>query len=295
MSFFDKFKNHTSATSKNLCDVIKSLEKNEIVMKPSENKVPSAPDDCKLGGKPYLSADFEWPTFKSAYDGITRPLSFFCQINLAQVKPYDKDSALPERGMLYFFYECESSAWGFDPADEGAARIFFFENTDRFVPLDPPDDLAAEYIIPEIAVEFKPHNSYLSFEEFENYSDLHCDFEDYDKVLENLGVDPDSDQDNHKLLGYADAIQGDMLTECERVSRGLYCGNARSYRNTPDEIEADIAKHAGDWLLLLQLSTTTKDDFEWMFGDCGMLYFYIRKDDLAAKRFDKMQFALQCC
>ena len=31
-----------------------------------------------------------------------------------------------------------------------------------------------------------------------------------------------------------------------------------------------------------------------MFGDCGMLYFYIRKEDLAARRFDNVHFVLQC-
>ena len=295
MSVFDKFKKKTPAIPKNLCEVIKPLEKNEIIMKTMENKKVESPDDCKLGGKPYLPADFEWPTFKSADDGITRPLSFFCQINLAQVKPYDKDNVLPGRGMLYFFYECASSAWGFDPADNGAARVFYFENTDGFVPLDLPDALEEEYTIPEIAVEFELQKSYPSFEEFENYSDLDCDWDDYDDELEKLGVDADRDAENHKLLGYADTIQGEMLTECERVSRGLYCGGAESYENTPDEVKADIEKHAGDWTLLLQLSTVTKGDFEWMFGDCGMLYFYIRKDDLAARKFDKIHFSLQCC
>ena len=295
MSVFDKFKKKTPAIPKNLCEVIKPLEKNEIIMKTMENKKVESPDDCKLGGKPYLPADFEWPTFKSADDGITRPLSFFCQINLAQVKPYDKDNVLPGRGMLYFFYECASSAWGFEPADNGAARVFYFENTDGFVPLDLPDALEEEYTIPEIAVEFELQKSYPSFEEFENYSDLDCDWDDYDDELEKLGVDADRDAENHKLLGYADTIQGEMLTECERVSRGLYCGDAESYENTPDEVKADIEKHAGDWTLLLQLSTVTKGDFEWMFGDCGMLYFYIRKDDLAARKFDKIHFSLQCC
>ncbi len=295
MSVFDKFKKKTPAIPKNLCEVIKPLEKNEIIMKTMENKKVESPDDCKLGGKPYLPADFEWPTFKSADDGITRPLSFFCQINLAQVKPYDKDNVLPGRGMLYFFYECASSAWGFDPADNGAARVFYFENTDGFVPLDLPDALEEEYTIPEIAVEFELQKSYPSFEEFENYSDLDCDWDDYDDELEKLGVDADRDAENHKLLGYADTIQGEMLTECERVSRGLYCGDAESYENTPDEVKADIEKHAGDWTLLLQLSTVTKGDFEWMFGDCGMLYFYIRKDDFAARKFDKIHFSLQCC
>ncbi len=295
MSVFDIFKNKAPVTPKNLRDVIKSLEKNEVIMKTMEDKKVAAPDDCKLGGKPYLPSGFEWPTFKSADDGITRPLSFFCQINTAQVKPYDKDNILPESGMLYFFYECGSLTWGFDPADNGAARVFYFENIDGFVPLDLPDDLEEEYTIPEIAVEFESQKSYPSFEEFENYSDLDCDWDDYDDELEKLGVDADRDAENHKLLGYADLIQGEMLTECERVSRGLYCGNAENYKNTPNEVKADIEKHAGDWTLLLQLSTVTKGDFEWMFGDCGMLYFYIRKDDLAARKFDKIHFSLQCC
>ncbi len=295
MSVLGKSHQNDCTSPKNLCDVIRSLEKNGIVMETAENEKVAAPDDSKIGGKPYLPADFIWPTFRSAGDGVTRPLSFFCQINLAQVKAYDKDHLLPGRGILYFFYECESFAWGFDPADRGAARVFYFENTDGFVPLAPPEDLAGEYTIPEIAVKFRSQKSYPGFEEFENYSDLDCDWEEYEEALEKTGIDTEKDPKGHKLLGYADAIQGDMLTECERVSRGLYCGDAESYRNTPDDVKAEIAKHAGDWLLLLQLSTITKGDFEWMFGDCGMLYFYIRKDDLAAKRFDKIQFALQCC
>ena len=109
-----------------------------------------------------------------------------------------------------------------------------------------------------------------------------------------MGVSIDEDPEEHKLLGYADIIQNEMLTECERTSRGLYCGDPESYRNTPKDVEADIAKHAADWVLLLQLSTITKGDFEWMFGDCGMLYFYIRKEDLAAMRFDKASFSVQC-
>lgn len=62
-----------------------------------------------------------------------------------------------------------------------------------------------------------------------------------------------------------------------------------SYDNTPDEVKADIEKHAAIGAAS-QLSTVTKGGFELMFGDCGMLYFYIRKDDLAARKFDKIHF-----
>ena len=275
---------------------IKALEKSEILMMPKEKGSVKHPGASKIGGKPYLPADFEWPTFTDSDDNVTRPLSFFCQINLAEVKPYDREGVLPGRGTLYFFYECESMKWGLDAADHGAARVFWFDTTDLMncVPLDIPADIAEEYVIPEIALQFKARKSYPKFEEFEVYSDLEPDWEEYDEVLEKLGVNIDEDPEEHKLLGYADVIQNEMLTECERTSRGLYCGDPESYRNTPKDVEADIAKHAADWTLLLQLSTITKGDFEFMFGDCGMIYFYIRKEDLAAMRFDKANFSVQC-
>ena len=31
-----------------------------------------------------------------------------------------------------------------------------------------------------------------------------------------------------------------------------------------------------------------------MFGDCGRVYFCIRKEDLAARRFDRVWLILQC-
>ena len=294
MSIFDIFKKNPK--NDKLYAAIKALEKSEILMMPQENASVKHPGASKIGGKPYLPADFTWPTFTDSDDNVTRPLSFFCQINLAEVKPFDKEGVLPGRGTLYFFYECESMKWGFDAADHGAARMFWFDTTDALncAPLEIPAEIPEEYVIPEIALQFKARKSYPKFEEFEVYSDLEPDWEEYDSVLEKLGVDVDEDSEDHKLLGYADIIQNEMLTECERTSRGLYCGDPESYRNTPKDVEADIAKHAADWVLLLQLSTITKGDFEFMFGDCGMIYFYIRKEDLAAMRFDRASFSVQC-
>ena len=50
-----------------------------------------------------------------------------------------------------------------------------------------------------------------------------------------------------------------------------------------------------DWLLLFQLDTVTKDDFELMFGDCGRIYYYIRKEDLEARNFYNVWLIMQCC
>lgn len=277
-----------------LREAIGALQKNAIEIVPMPTEEAASPDASKLGGKPYLPADFVWPTSQSTEDGITYPLSFFCQINLAEVMAYDADHLLPKRGMLYFFFECGAPGCIFEPADRSSARVFYFEDTDGFTPLALPDDLEAEYVIQEIAIQFQAQKSYPCIEEFSCFSDLPCTWDAYNMILQEFGAATEGDPENHRMLGYADVIQEEMLTECEQVSRGIYCGNSASYESLPEETKMDIKQHAQDWILLLQLSTIIKDDFEWMFGDCGMLYFYIRKDDLAARSFDNVHFSLQC-
>ena len=46
-------------------------------------------------------------------------------------------------------------------------------------------------------------------------------------------------------------------------------------------------------MLLLQLDTD--DDAGMTWGDCGMLYFWITKQDLEAGRFENTWMVLQCC
>lgn len=287
MSIFDSLKKKKG--SKELEKVVSALAKNEIVMEVEDGET-IAPDASKLGGLPYLPKGFEWPQFSD--EGVERPLSFLCQIALADVKKSDRDGLLPEKGMLYFFYDCEAFRWGFDPEDKGCARVFYYENTDGFVPFEWPEGVEEDYIVPEMAVRFVQRKSYPMYEELEFHSDVDCEWEDYDEVLEKLGVDLDAEE--HKLLGYAHIIQNEMLSECERVSRGLYCGDPESYQNTPEDEETAIQIGAKDWILLLQLSTLEKDGWELMWGDCGMLYFYIKKQDLLQRRFENAWFSLQC-
>lgn len=286
MSIFDLFKKKSYPVPKGL---VSSLAKNEIVMSVDEDADAVPPQASKIGGKPWLPKDFQWPVYKS---DETHPLSFLCQINLAEVKQYDRDGLLPEKGMLYFFYECEAFCWGFDPEDTGCAQVFYYEDIDGFAPVEWPKDIAEDYVVPEMAVRFKAQPSYPKYEELEYHSSMECDWGDYDTALEKLGVDMDAE--NHKLLGYADIIQNEMLSECERVTRGLYCGDPESYQNTSEDEEASIQRGAKDWILLLQLTTLEKGDWEWMWGDCGMLYFYIKRQDLAARHFENAWFSLQC-
>jgi uncharacterized protein YwqG len=273
-------------------EVIKGLGKNEIVIEADETAGVTRPDESKIGGKPYLPPDFKWPTFLLEDDEI-EPLSFLCQINLADVKEYDKDGALPSRGMLYFFYDYTSASWGYDPDEQEDARVYYFEDTEGFVPLDIPDELYEESTIPEIKISFRTKVAYPSFEEFSEKFGAPMDFEEYYDILRHLSAELDSESE-HKLIGYADIIQNEMLADCERISRGLYCGDYESYLETSAELQGDIEKRADDWTLILQLGTLCKGGEEWMFGDFGMIYFYVRKDDMKKGRFDDTVFFVQC-
>lgn len=291
MSILDFFKKAKNTSPK---AVAKKLARNQISMEPKETASEILTNQSKIGGRPYLPADFVWPTFFDKEADAERPLSFFCQINLAETKAYDRDKLLPKTGMLSFFYDCEAFRWGFDPEDAGAARVFYFENLTDFVPHEIPQALNESYVIPELSLAFATQPSYPMYEELEHHSNIQCEWDDYDDARAELGVKIDEDPEGHKLLGYADIIQNEMLSECERVSRGLYTGTPDYRKDLSNEDEADIWEKAKDWTLLLQLGTIEKDEFEWMFGDCGFLYYYIRKQDLAAKQFDRCWFIVQC-
>ncbi len=274
--------------------VLESVKRNEIGIYQSESAI--APNASKLGGKPFLPKDFAWPYFEgeSYEDGWGNwPLSFICQINLDEVKKYDEEKLLPEKGMLYFFYESASQVWGFDPSDKGAARVFYYENTEGFAALDFPEDLKEEFIIKELRFDFYRGESYPSFEELEIHSDIDCDWEEYDEALEALDMDLEVFLGT-KFLGYADIIQSEMLTQCEEISRGIYCGDGNTYAALTEAEKADIKKCAGEWILLAQFNSFDEGDFELMFGDCGKIYYYIKKDDLKNRNFENIWLVLQC-
>ena len=103
--------------------------------------------------------------------------------------------------------------------------------------------------------------------------------------------DPD---ERSKLLGWADAIQGSMPAECELVTSGYYLGGG--WDEIPKNEVEEAEKEAPDkWLPLLQLDTVEDGDLTRdLVCDCGRLYFYITRDDLAARRFENVWLILQC-
>ena len=249
----------------------------------------------RFGGVPDVPADFTWPVFETAtYDDDDvkpRPLAFLAQVCCAALAPYDTDGLLPKTGVLSFFYELGSQRWGYDPADRGCARVFWFPETAELSPAAFPEELSAEYRLPALGVLLSAEASYPSAEDFyAGREEQSGDWEPYWEARTMLGVE---DPDNRScLLGWPDVIQSSFFRECELTDRGHYLGGLCPDLS-PEEARAE-RDAVQNWQLLFQLDTVDGDGFQLMFGDCGRVYFCIRKEDLAARRFDRVWLILQC-
>ena len=278
---------------------IETLYKNEIRLDihPALEQIRTG--QSKFGGKPHLPGDFQWYYYETEglYGEVkNRPLSFLAQINCQEVHSLDGERLLPEEGMLYFFYEMDSMSWGYDPKHQGCARVYYYSgDMEELIPTEFPEDLEEEYILPELAVTFERTGSLPDYREAELFLDMAAGknsdgYDAYEKVLEELGYG--GSDICSKLLGYADLIQNEALAECEMVSNGIYIGGG--WPKMSDEEQDELMERAREWILLFQLDSVVTDDFELMFGDCGCIYFYIRKQDLKECRFDRAWLILQC-
>ena len=275
-------------------EILDSLKKNEITISTEFNNNSEIIDKSKIGGKPYLPKDFIWPY----YQGL--PLSFLAQINLEEVSSLDKDKLLPDKGILYFFYELETQEWGYSPQNKGCAKVFYFEDSSNFELIDFPKNMEDDYKIPEFKINFKSNISLPSYEDFFNLVE---DKEELKDITENEFYDIYHSAYDElskkylvpiekyiKLLAYPDVIQNSMEEECAAVARGFNMGGI----GYPKKYKEEIKKASKDWILLFQMDTVETSDYELMFGDSGHIYFWIKKEDLANKNFDNIWLILQC-
>lgn len=251
----------------------------------------------RFGGAPDVPDGFQWPVYNGAAYGETepreRPLSFLAQFDCAALAPFDSDRLLPPAGVLSFFYETETQQWGFDPRDEGCARVFWFPDADKLRRAEFPDALPDCARFPALRIAAHGEPSLPDSEDFRLVRELgYDDWDEFEAARDSLGVprcEPIS-----KLLGWPDVIQGPLAPECELVGRGYYLGNTWSAVVSREEIQQACDASVEGWRLLFQLDVVQDGGFELMFGDCGRLYFYIRTEDLKARRFDRVWLILQC-
>ncbi len=280
-----------------LKEKIMKLARNEIRITYSENGAVPDAAASKIGGRPALPADFQWEEYtgKGYFNDEpeSRPLSFLAQINLKDIEALDTENLLPKTGVLSFFYELISMEWGFNTADKGCARVYYFPDESVLAQRDFPDNMEQEAMLPEFAMKLKKHISLPSVESYPESDEIE-DWDDYTEACAECGYEYDEWGEYTKLLGYPDVIQSPMEQECESISRGYNCGNPEDYAKIPQEELPDIEEKSKEWTLLFQMGTIETEDMELMFGDCGHIYFWIRKEDLKNRNFDNVWLVLQC-
>ncbi len=243
----------------------------------------------KIGGHPDLPKAMPWPHRECGSERI--PLSFLCQINFAEVKPYDQGNELPEDGILYLFYDCDEEdgmPWGFDPQDgEGKEVIYYTGSLGSLERKTAPEDL--DYygrLFDACSLEFSARMELPNL--FSIYGEMNPLAEEDEEAYFSL-MDELEGQSQVKLLGHSDNMQGSMENECEYIAHGFSTC-------TSDEYETARAMGLDEgclrWKLLLQLDSN--EDARMMWGDCGLLYLWITEEDLKNQNFDHTWLILQC-
>ena len=250
----------------------------------------------KLGGLPDLPGSIAWP------DREGGALAFLGQISLREIP---SQSSLPQDGVVSFFYDNAQNSWGFDPKDQNSFRVFYFPASEELRRAPSPVKEKPPSLWQKIKRSARERSEFyfqvfatrrLAFVPFQSIPDPCAkvieealskldDEEAYVTFLEeHLHKGP-----AHQLLGWPTVIQNEMELECQMVTNGIYMGDTSGYKHPR---RAELENGAQDWVLLLQVDSD--DDAHMMWGDAGMLYFWIRRQDLAQAAFDKAWCILQC-
>jgi uncharacterized protein YwqG len=240
------------------------------------------PGTTRLGGQPDLPVGTAWPRH------MGEPLSFLLQVDLAEVRPHLTDADLPGTGLLSFFYDAVTQeTWGFDPDDRGSWAVLHSPADGGWEPRAFPDDLPEEGRFQPVLLAAAPETTFPPWESHD-VSALGMDDSDYASVL-GEGED-DEEEPHHRVLGHPDPIQGDMQTQCQLASNGVFCGDAAGYRGARSRT---LQRDAGRWRLLAQVDSS-EDETGMAFGDEGRVYFWITENDLQAQRWEGVWTVVQC-
>lgn len=239
----------------------------------------------KLGGRPDLPGRFEWPA------GRSRPLDFLLQLNLSELRNMEMARLLPRSGVLSFFYDLKSQPWGFELSDRSEFRVVYFPETSTFVERAHPD---GDPLLDERCLDFFPRisvphpqsqagdllelRSQMAEWELDRYAEFASSFE--------RRQGPPMSDTNHHFLGYSENIQNDMQVQAQLITNQVTDAGKLS-----GERRAELESGAAEWVLLLQLDSDLSANLSW--GDAGMLYFWILRQDLRDRRFDRVWAVLQ--
>ena len=207
------------------------------------------------------------------------------------------DSRLPKEGRFLVFYDFWEQPEEFTPEAAVGWRVIWDES---------PAELLARAAVPEALAAisdgswttiFKPAPmsgmTVVTPIPMNDKGWVAFDLDDdkltrtYGNWLSKFGTPDQEGGENHQLGGYPRTLQNGLQARSQLAANGIACGDSDAW-NLP-EARALLAD-AKSWRLLLQIGV---DPNAGMNGP-GAYYVIIRKDDLAARRFERARVIYQC-
>ncbi len=220
------------------------------------------------------------------------PLSFVASIDCARLPTAALDIDLPAAGTLLFFYfdgqsdDGDALVLAEDRESWAGARVLHVaadaEAAERGAPAElkpyPVVPLTARVEMtatepwhPSVRAAFAPGAPLGN-----RYDHPVCSQEFLDALWEFDG------EVGHQIGGHAHSVQNPVEIE---IAEAVLGGGVP--RDDPR-----LSEEAAGWVLLAQFDSEDAADMMW--GDAGALYWLIRPEDLAARRFERAMFTWQC-
>jgi uncharacterized protein YwqG len=280
-------------------DVMKLLQESiRLTLHPLDGQaISTQPGVSRLGGAPDLPGRMPWPVWKGL------PMSFIAQVGLADLISFAPAQELPKSGLLSFFYDAAQETYGADPADRGGWQVFFFPSAPPpeggfhlFSHTDPRQlkavafpaalpagarfkpcrlTFASEYTLPGAPSQYLSGLDW-SPDEIQRYEQFQASFPSAEdrKIL------------HFRMFGCPDQIQDDMQLQCALYANGVSPDDAA----TPQVVAQAASRKAG-WQLLLQVDSDETIGMRW--ASYGMLYFWLEKQALQLRQFDRSWLVMQ--
>ena len=224
----------------------------------------------KIGGKPDLPKDFEWPRANG------KPMLFCAQYNLAELKKFDKQDQLPKNGFFYIFLSLDEKWNEFNGVNQPFK--FIFSETENIIRTEFPNDIEENQKFKTAEIQYfqfytiPDDENYKLFEFDKKYDDFYFYFyqptDEY--IIEELYQDSNK---MHQILGYDRSIQSSVVYEFGSKELGLYGAESSEYKKKWNEI-LELSK---TFELLLQLDCDDSETDLSRFGGSGVYYFGLSK------------------
>jgi len=238
----------------------------------------------QLGGIPVLPEGLAWPQHS---DG-RGPLTFIAEIDCGQLPA--SSLLLPESGRLSFFLWDDERAPGYLPETDPATRVVYTASRTPVSEREPPAG-SCEYDLVELTGELGATGPALASAVFREavaglgkegraFLDRWRDWGPHSFHQFRQGLWDLAPQPNHRIGGHALPVQHEVG---RRVAWVQLAGDEVSPSLASNDPAVD--REARRWTLLGQIDSDQGAGMRWG-GGSACLYWLIRTDDLAARKFE---------